>query len=62
MRKPTTAPGLIRVPLAIMFGVLLDLTQIRSSAAMLMCSVVWVSLIWMYRTEARRAEVIGPRR
>lgn len=43
-----------------MFGALLDLTQIRSSAFMLMYSVVWV-LIWMYWTEVRRAEVIGPR-
>ena len=27
---------------------------------MLMYGVVWVSLIWMYWTEVRRAEVIGP--
>ena len=38
-----------------------DLTEIRSSAFMLMYGVVWVSLIWMYWTEVRRAEVIGPR-
>ena len=44
-----------------MFGVLMDLTGIRSSAFMLMYGVVWVSLIWMYRTEVRRTEVIGPR-
>jgi NNP family nitrate/nitrite transporter-like MFS transporter len=28
---------------------------------MLMYGVVWVSLIWMYWTEVRRTEVIGPR-
>ena len=44
-----------------MFGALLDLTQICSSAFMLMYGVVWVSLIWMHWTEVRRAEVIGPR-
>ncbi|MDQ1259949.1 MAG: transporter, family, nitrate/nitrite transporter, partial [Pseudomonadota bacterium] len=34
--------------LPIMFGALMDLTGIRSSAFMLMYGVVWVSLIWMY--------------
>ena len=33
--------------LPIMFGILFDLTGIRSSAFMLMYGVVWVSLIWM---------------
>jgi NNP family nitrate/nitrite transporter-like MFS transporter len=28
---------------------------------MLMYGVVWVSLIWMYWTEVRRTEVIGPK-
>jgi NNP family nitrate/nitrite transporter-like MFS transporter len=28
---------------------------------MLMYGVVWVSLIWMYFTEVRRTEIIGPR-
>ncbi len=37
----------------IMFGVLVDLTGIRSSAFMLMFGVVWVSLMWMYFTEVR---------
>jgi NNP family nitrate/nitrite transporter-like MFS transporter len=46
--------------LPIMFGALMDLTGIRSSAFMLMYGVVWVSLIWMYWTEVRGAEVIGP--
>ena len=43
-----------------MFGALLDLTEI-ARRLMLMYGVVWVSLIWMYWTEVRRAEVIGPR-
>jgi NNP family nitrate/nitrite transporter-like MFS transporter len=47
--------------LPIMFGMLVDLTGIRSSCFMLMYGVVWVSLIWMYFTEVRRTEVIGPR-
>ena len=55
------AGGLGGFILPIMFGALLDLTQVRSSAFMLMYGVVWVSLIWMYWTEVRRTEVIGPR-
>ncbi len=39
--------------LPIMFGALMDLTGMRSSAFMLMYGVVWVSLIWMYWTEVR---------
>jgi MFS transporter, NNP family, nitrate/nitrite transporter len=45
--------------LPIMFGALVDLTGIRSSAFMLMYGVVWVSLIWMYFTEVRHTDVIG---
>ena len=45
--------------LPIMFGYLLDLTGIRSSAFMLLYGVVWVSLIWMYMTEVRTRDVIG---
>ena len=37
----------------IMFGALVDLTGIRSSAFMLMFVVVWVSMMWMYWTEVR---------
>lgn len=37
----------------IMFGALVDLTGVRSSAFMLMFGVVWVSLMWMYFTEVR---------
>ena len=54
------AGGLGGFVLPIMFGALLDFTGIRSSAFMLMYGVVWVSLIWMYWTEVRRAPVIGP--
>ena len=46
--------------LPIMFGALMDLTGIRSSAFMLMYGVVWVSLIWMYFTEVRRTDVMDP--
>ena len=55
------AGGLGGFVLPIMFGALMDLTGIRSSAFMLMYGVVWVSLIWMYWTEVRRTEVMGPR-
>jgi NNP family nitrate/nitrite transporter-like MFS transporter len=55
------AGGLGGFLLPIMFGALQDLTGIRSTAFMLLYGVVWVSLIWMYWTEVRGAEVIGPR-
>ncbi len=53
------AGGLGGFILPILFGVLMDLTGIRSSAFMLMYGVVWVSLIWMYWTEVRRSELMG---
>ena len=53
------AGGLGGFVLPIMFGALMDLTGIRSSAFMLMYGVVWVSLIWMYWTEVRRTELMG---
>ncbi len=53
------AGGMGGFVLPIMFGALVDLTGIRSSAFMLMYGVVWVSLIWMYWTEVRRTEVMG---
>lgn len=53
------AGGLGGFVLPILFGALLDLTGIRSSAFMLMYGVVWVSLIWMYWTEVRRTDVMG---
>jgi NNP family nitrate/nitrite transporter-like MFS transporter len=40
-----------------MFGALVDLTGIRSSAFMLMFGVVWMSLMWMYFTEVRPLDV-----
>ena len=52
------AGGLGGFVLPILFGVLLDLTGIRSSAFMLMYGVVWVSLIWMYFTEVRRTPLV----
>ncbi len=53
------AGGLGGFVLPIMFGALMDLTGVRSSAFMLMYGVVWVSLIWMYWTEVRRTQVMG---
>ena len=53
------AGGLGGFILPILFGALMDLTGIRSSAFMLMYGVVWVSLIWMYWTEVRRTELMG---
>ncbi|MEO7129294.1 MAG: MFS transporter, partial [Rhodoferax sp.] len=53
------AGGLGGFVLPILFGILMDLTGIRSSAFMLLYGVVWVSLIWMYFTEVRRAAVVG---
>ena len=53
------AGGLGGFVLPILFGALMDLTGIRSSAFMLMYGVVWVSLIWMYWTEVRRQQVMG---
>ena len=53
------AGGLGGFILPILFGALMDLTGIRSSAFMLMYGVVRVSLIWMYFTEVRRTPVMG---
>jgi len=55
------AGGLGGFVLPILFGALLDITGIRSSAFMLLYGVVWVSLIWMYWTEVRRTDVMGGR-
>jgi NNP family nitrate/nitrite transporter-like MFS transporter len=54
------AGGLGGFVLPIMFGALLDLTGVRSSAFMLLYGVVWVSLIWMYWTEVRTTQLLGP--
>ena len=53
------AGGLGGFILPIMFGALLDITGIRSSAFMLLYGVIWVSLIWMYITEVRRSDFMG---
>ena len=53
------AGGLGGFVLPILFGLLVDLTAVRSSAFMLLYGVVWVSLIWMYFTEVRRTQVLG---
>ena len=53
------AGGLGGFVLPILFGALVDITGIRSSAFMLMYAVVWVSLIWMYWTEVRKASPMG---
>ncbi|HEY0955744.1 MAG TPA: nitrate/nitrite transporter [Roseateles sp.] len=55
------AGGLGGFVLPILFGALLDLTGVRSSAFMLMYGVVWVSLIWMYWTEVRSTDLMGRR-
>ncbi|MCX7151859.1 MAG: NarK/NasA family nitrate transporter [Proteobacteria bacterium] len=47
------AGGMGGFVLPIMFGALVDLTGVRSSAFMLMFGIVWVSLMWMYFTEVR---------
>ena len=51
--------GLGGFVLPILFGALVDLTGVRSSAFMLLYGVTWVSLIWMYFTEVRLAPVMG---
>jgi NNP family nitrate/nitrite transporter-like MFS transporter len=53
------AGGLGGFLLAILFGLLVDFTGIRSSAFMLLYGVVWVSLIWMYFTEVRTKDVLA---
>ncbi len=51
------AGGLGGFLMPIMFGALVDLTGVRSSAFMLMFGIVWVSLIWMYWTEVRPVKI-----
>ncbi len=53
------AGGLGGFVLPIMFGALMDITGIRSSAFMLMYGVVWVSLIWIYWTETRHKRIFA---
>ena len=47
------AGGLGGFLMPIMFGALVDITGVRSSAFMLMFGVVWTSLMWMYFSEVR---------
>ena len=53
------AGGLGGFILPILFGALVDLTGVRSSAFMLLYGVVWVSLIWMYVSEIRKTPLMG---
>jgi NNP family nitrate/nitrite transporter-like MFS transporter len=53
------AGGLGGFILPILFGILLDLTAVRSSAFMLMYGITWVSLIGMYVFEVRNTSVMG---
>lgn len=55
------AGGLGGFLLPILFGALVDLTGVRSSCFMLLYGITWFSLFWMYFTEVRRTEIIGPR-
>ncbi len=52
--------GLGGFVLPIMFGALVDLTGVRSSAFMLLYGVVWVSLILAYFTEMRTTDAMHP--
>jgi NNP family nitrate/nitrite transporter-like MFS transporter len=52
--------GLGGFVLPIMFGALVDLTGVRSSAFMLLYGVVWVSLSLAYFTEMRRSDAMHP--
>jgi MFS transporter, NNP family, nitrate/nitrite transporter len=51
--------GLGGFVLPIMFGALMDLTGVRSSAFMLLYGITCVSLAWMYFSEVRRADVMS---
>ena len=53
------AGGLGGFVLPIMFGILMDLTAVRTSAFMLMFGITWVSLIWMYTIEVRKTPLMG---
>lgn len=54
------AGGLGGFLLPIMFGALLDIIGVRSSAFMLLYGITWVSLVLMYITEVRRADILAP--
>lgn len=48
--------------LPIMFGALVDLTGVRSSAFMLLYGIISVSLIWMHFTEVRSSSILERRK
>jgi len=52
------AGGLGGFLLPILWGVVLDVTRIRSSCFMLLYGIVWVSLILMYITEVRKVPLV----
>lgn len=52
------AGGLGGFLLPILWGIVLDLTRIRSSCFMLLYGIVWVSLILIYFTEVRKARLV----
>jgi MFS transporter, NNP family, nitrate/nitrite transporter len=54
------AGGLGGFLLPIMFGALVDIIGVRSSAFMLLYGITWVSLILLYITEVRRANILAP--
>ena len=56
------AGGLGGFVLPVMFGALMDITGVRSSAFMLMYGITWVSLIWMYFTEVHYTPLMGRHR
>ena len=56
------AGGLGGFFMPIMFGALVDLTGVRSSAFMLMFGIVWMSLMWMYFTEVRPLTAVQSRK
>lgn len=54
------AGGLGGFLLPVMFGALVDLIGVRSSAFMLLYGITWVSLILIYITEVRRTDILAP--
>lgn len=50
--------GLAGFVLPVLFGFLLDVTGVRSSAFMLLYGWVWLSLIWIYWAEVRHTDVV----
>ena len=53
------AGGLGGFLLPILFGMLLDLLQVRTTCFMFLYGIVWVSLILIYLSDVRRTRVMG---